>query len=100
MVQFTQESIYNRFPWAKPVDLVLDNSNEGFFCDTLPWSFNQKQLKTIYTMLAEVEQWFVIKNKPIEIIIVEFKEIQGHVVVEKICGYPEIDAIFEKYVSV
>jgi hypothetical protein len=48
-MQITQDRIYNRFPWAKPVDLEIDIPDEGFFCDLTPWSFNQAQLKMIYT---------------------------------------------------
>ncbi|UGB29973.1 hypothetical protein [Metabacillus sp. B2-18] len=48
-------------------------------------------------MLEEVENWYLLSNKPIEVAIVEFKEVQGHVFVEKKCGFPEVDYIFEKY---
>jgi hypothetical protein len=44
-MQITQNSIYDEFPWAKPVDLDFDVSDEGFFCEVMPWSFNQAQLK-------------------------------------------------------
>jgi hypothetical protein len=96
-MQITQDSIYNRFHWARPVDLEIDDSDEGFFCDVMPWSFNHAQLEMIHTMLEQVESWFFSHNKPIEIIIFEFKEVQGHVFVEKICGFPEVNDIFEKY---
>lgn len=96
-MQISQEVIYNRFPWAKPVNVEFDDSDEGFFYDVIPWTFNQTQLKLIHTMLEEVESWFLLRNKSIEVVIFEFKEVQGHVCVEKICGFPEVDDIFEKY---
>lgn len=96
-MQITQASIYNRFNWARAVDLEIDDSDEGFFSDVNPWTFNQAQLKLIHSMLEEIENWYLLRNKPIEIVIVEFKEFQGHVIVEKICGFPEVDDIFEKY---
>ncbi|MGR6904597.1 hypothetical protein [Lysinibacillus sp. BSL11] len=96
-MQITQESIHNRFHWARPVDLVIDDSDEGFFSDVMPWSFNQAQLNLIHAMLEEVEAWYLLRNKPIEVVIVEIKEVQGHVFVEKICGVPEVDDIFEKH---
>jgi hypothetical protein len=48
-------------------------------------------------MLEEVENWYLLRNKNIEIIMIEFKEVQGQVFAEKICGVPEVDDIFEKY---
>lgn len=99
-MEITQEDIYNRFHWARPVNLDVDDSDEGFFCDTMQWSFNRAQLKLIHTMLEEVESWYLLRNKSIEIVIVEFKEVQGHVIVQKICGFPEVDDIFEKYQAI
>lgn len=97
-MQISQEVFFNRFPWAKPVDLEIDDSVEGvYFCDVMPWTFNQAQLKLIHTMLEEIEHWYLLRHKPIELVIVEFKEVQGHVFVEKICGFSEVDDIFEKY---
>lgn len=52
MVQVTQESIFNRFPLAKPVGMEFDDLDERFFCDVMPWSFNQTHLKLIHTILA------------------------------------------------
>jgi hypothetical protein len=95
-MQITQNSIYDEFPWVRPVDLDFD-SEEGFFCDITSWSFNQAQLNSIHLMLKEVENWYLLRNKPIEIVIIDFKEVQGHVFVEKICGFPEVGDIFEKY---
>jgi hypothetical protein len=89
--------IYNRFPWSQPVNIEFDDSDEGFFCDTTLWSFNQAQLSLIYKMLEEVENWFLSHDKPIEVIIVEYKEVLGYVFVDKICGYPGVDEIFDKY---
>lgn len=95
-MQITQKAIYNRYQWARAVDLEI-NSDDGFFCEVMPWYFNQAQLKLIHSMLEEVENWYLLRNKPIEVVITEFKEVQGHVFVEKICGFPEVDDIFEKY---
>lgn len=97
-MQISQEVIFNRFPWARPVDLEIADSVEGvYFCDVMPWTFNQAQLKLIHTMLGEIEHWYLLRNMPIEVVIVEYKEVQGHVFVEKVCGFPEVDDIFEKY---
>lgn len=98
MTELTQKGIYNRFPWAKPVNLEFSDFEKEFFYDITPWSFNQTQLKLIYTMLEEVENWFILKqHKHIEVIIMEYKEVQGHIFVEKICRFPEVDNIFVKY---
>lgn len=97
LMQITQESIYNRFPWARPVNIENDDPDEGFFYDVMSWSFNQSQLKLIHTILEEVENWYLFRDMPIKVVIVEFKEVQGHVFIEKICGVPEVDDIFEKY---
>jgi hypothetical protein len=48
-------------------------------------------------MLEEVENWFLSHNKQIEVTIIEFKEVLGHVFVEEICGIPQVYDIFEKY---
>lgn len=96
-MQITQEIIYRRFPWSKVVNVEFGDFDEGFFCEVTPWTFNQAQLNLIHSMLEEVENWFLLKDKPIEVIIVEFKDIQVYVFVEKICGFPEVDDIFEKY---
>ncbi|MFG6497272.1 hypothetical protein P8610_18055 [Fictibacillus sp. UD] len=96
-MQITQESMFKRFPWAKPVIIELSDSDEGFFCDVIPWTYNRAQLNLIHTMLEEIENWFSLYNKPIEVTIFEFKEVQGHVFVEKICGFSEIEDIFRKY---
>lgn len=99
-MQLTQESIYARFPWAKSVDVEIDDSDQGFFYDVAPWSFNQAQLNLIQMLLEEVESWFLSRDKPIEIVIVEIKEVQGYIFVEKISGAPEVDEIFDKYRSI
>lgn len=39
-MQITQDNIYNCFPWAKPFDLGIEDSDEGFFYDAMPWTFN------------------------------------------------------------
>lgn len=96
MSEITKEAIFNQFKWSQEVSVDIDDSEEGFY-EIAPWSFNQAQLDLIYRMLEEVETWFISRSKSIDVIVFEFKEIQGHVFVEKICGVPEVDDIFEKY---
>jgi hypothetical protein len=96
-IEVNKEMIFNRYPWANPINLELSDSEKEFFCDPVPWSFNKPQLKMIYVMLGVVEDWYISRGLLVEVRIFDFKEVQGHIFVEMICGNHEVEQIFDEF---
>jgi hypothetical protein len=92
----TEELIYQKYPWANPVQPDV-NAEEGYFCDNKPWEFNQGVLTLIDSMLGEIEQWFTSKNMPIEITIYEIVNVFDRLEVRVFCGYEQVHTILKKY---
>ncbi|MGJ9382852.1 hypothetical protein [Salipaludibacillus sp. CF4.18] len=93
----TESVIRLRFPWVNPISAEFSDSEQEYFCEPVPWSFNKPQLKMFYVLLAEVEEWYIDRGLPVEVKIYDLREVQGHIFIEAICDYEEVSDIIEKY---
>jgi len=95
----TESDLHTRFPWSKPVvpELSEKDKAEGYFCDPLPWDFEEPVLRLIEQMLTEIESYFTNRNEPVEIAIFGIQEIYGELHVEMYSSNTEVYEIVRKY---
>ncbi|MEK5165857.1 hypothetical protein NYE69_26405 [Paenibacillus sp. FSL R5-0527] len=99
MSSISESDLHTRFPWSKPVSPLLTDheKSEGYFCDPIPWNFDEPVLRLIEQMFTEIEAYFFKKNQPVEIAIYGMHELFGELQVEMYSPHPEVYRIVKKY---
>ncbi|GIO35721.1 hypothetical protein J41TS12_05820 [Paenibacillus antibioticophila] len=87
-------SLYNKYPWAIP---VVPDVPEPFFAQPKPWDFSEPVLKLIEEMFEEIEEFFKLKNLPVEVTIYEIRNVFGYLHVEALSSQREVYSFLEKY---
>ncbi|WP_419885678.1 hypothetical protein [Paenibacillus sp. B-A-8] len=95
MPKLSELSLYNRFTWSVPLQPSIDPS-VGFY-DIQPWQFPEPALELIEQMFSEIEEFFRSKNLPLEVVILEIKEVFGRIDISSLTPHSEVIAIFRKY---
>jgi hypothetical protein len=97
MVNLSRKGILERFPWAKEKSLFDKIDAEQDFDDTIQWDLNEEQLQLVVLLLEELEEFFKIRNRNIDIDIYYVGESLDALQIDFSSNTREVFLIIDKY---
>jgi hypothetical protein len=97
MEVLSRMSILERFPWAKEKSIFYEKETEQNFDVSIKWKLNDDQLQLVVKLFEELEEWFNIRNRKIDIDIYYVGELFDRLHIDFSSNTREVFLIIEKY---
>lgn len=97
MVNLSRKIILGKFAWAKEKPLFDKIDAEQDFDDSIQWNLNQQQLQLVVMLFEELEEWFRIQNREIDINIYYVGELLDRLQIDFSSNTREVFLIIDKY---
>ncbi|MFG6497273.1 hypothetical protein P8610_18060 [Fictibacillus sp. UD] len=97
MVYLSRRSILEKFPWAKEKSLFDKIDIDQELDDSIKWVLNEKQLQLVVMLFKELEEWFISRNREIDIKIYYIGELLDRLQIDFSSNTREVGLIIDKY---
>jgi hypothetical protein len=97
MDKISEIIIVERYKWAKPQPLFEKTDSKKEIDASMQWNLNQKQLHLVKSLFAELEEWFVSRNIPIDVTIYHVGELFDRLHIDFSSNTREVFLIIDKY---
>ncbi|MGR6904596.1 hypothetical protein [Lysinibacillus sp. BSL11] len=97
MVNLSRKIILDKFPWAKGKPLFDKIDTDQGYDDSIQWNLNQQQLQLVVLLFEELEEWFRIRNRKIDIDIYYVGESLDALHIDFSSNTHEVFLIIDKY---
>ena len=98
MVNLSRKSTLERFPWAKEKSLFDKIDSKQKLDDWIQWDLNEKQLDLVLKVFQELEEWFISRNRKIDIDIYFVGELLDRLHIDFSSSTREVYLIIDKYI--
>jgi hypothetical protein len=97
MDKISELIIIERYKWAKPQPLFENADSKKEIEVSMQWNLSQKQLHLVKCLFAELEDWFVNRNIPIDVTIYHVGELFDRLHIDFSSNTREVFLIMDKY---